>query len=72
MERCPRCGHPADHPIGRLLALSRLDNKTKVCEYCGMDEALIAAGRPKDPSRPLTFDWKKKMEGGTHASGLYF
>lgn len=34
---CPFCGMPyADHP-----AISRKDNKTKICSECGIIEALI-------------------------------
>lgn len=33
---CPRCGNTYD----RLLALSRKDNKTHICDQCGMEEAL--------------------------------
>ena len=35
--KCPRCGQEED----RLLALSRRDNKTMVCESCGGKEAVI-------------------------------
>jgi hypothetical protein len=70
MSLCPRCGRPPEDSKGRLLALSRLDNKTGVCESCGTDEAMIAANVVKEPSRPLTAGWKK-MEGA-RASRLYF
>ena len=56
--RCPRCGRPPDHPTGRLLALSRHDNKTKVCDRCGMDEALIAAGMKKTQKTISTWEGK--------------
>jgi hypothetical protein len=55
---------------GRLLALSRFDNETRVCEPCGTDEALIVANVIKEPARPLTAGWKKKM-GGARASRLH-
>ena len=35
-QGCPRCGHAQD----RLLALSRRDNKTMVCDSCGTLAAL--------------------------------
>ena len=35
-KRCPKCGKVFD----RLLALSRRDNKTMICEDCGMQEAM--------------------------------
>jgi len=34
--KCPRCGRRVD----RLLALSRRDNKTMICDECGMQEAM--------------------------------
>lgn len=37
---CPRCGKE----YKRLLALSRMDNKTMICDQCGTEEALDDAG----------------------------
>lgn len=34
--KCPKCGRDCD----RLLALSRRDNKTNICDECGVKEAL--------------------------------
>ena len=34
--KCPKCGRNYD----RLLALSRKDNKTMICDSCGMQEAI--------------------------------
>lgn len=39
--RCPHCGGPMS---ARRAATSRRDNKTKVCEQCGVAEAMMAAG----------------------------
>lgn len=39
--RCPKCGRE----FPGLLALSREDNKTKICDGCGMHEALDAAAK---------------------------
>ena len=36
MEKCPKCGRRFE----RLLALSRVDNKTMICDECGVWEAL--------------------------------
>ena len=36
MKTCPRCGKQFD----RLLALSRADNNTMICDRCGVEEAL--------------------------------
>ncbi len=34
--KCPKCGKESD----KLLALSRRDNKTMICDSCGVQEAL--------------------------------
>ena len=36
MEICPKCGRSFE----RLLALSRVDNRTMICDECGTMEAL--------------------------------
>ncbi|MCD7824564.1 MAG: hypothetical protein LUH14_01130 [Clostridiaceae bacterium] len=36
MKACPKCGREYE----RLLALSRIDNKTMICDECGTMEAL--------------------------------
>ncbi len=36
MKTCPKCGRKYE----RLLALSRADNKTMICDECGIMEAL--------------------------------
>lgn len=36
MKICPRCGREFE----RLLALSRKDNKTMICDQCGTEEAM--------------------------------
>lgn len=36
MKKCPKCGRG----FKRLLAVSRTDNKTMVCDECGVREAL--------------------------------
>ena len=40
METCPKC----KGNFKRLLALSRIDNKTMICDECGTKEALDALG----------------------------
>lgn len=40
MKKCQRCGREFE----RLLALSRKDNKTMICNQCGTEEALDDAG----------------------------
>ena len=46
--KCPKCGNEYD----RLLALSRRDNKTMICDDCGTREALedFAAYQNRKPS----------------------
>lgn len=44
--KCPKCGK--EHK--RLLALSRKDNKTMICDNCGMLEALKDYQRKDDPA----------------------
>ena len=39
MKICPKCGRKFE----RLLAVSRMDNKTMICDNCGTMEALVAA-----------------------------
>lgn len=34
--KCPRCGNEYDE----LLSLSRIDNKTMICDECGIAEAI--------------------------------
>ena len=36
MKICPKCGRKFE----RLLAVSRVDNKTMICDRCGVMEAL--------------------------------
>lgn len=43
MKICPRCGKETEW----LRALSRKDNKTMICDQCGTEEALDAAGLTK-------------------------
>lgn len=45
MKICPKCGRKFE----RLLAVSRMDNKTMVCDDCGIMEALESL-----PYRSLT------------------
>lgn len=45
MKVCPKCGRKFE----RLLAVSRMDNKTMVCDDCGIMEALESF-----PCRSLT------------------
>lgn len=46
MAVCPKCGKETN----RLLALSRTDNETMICDECGTKEALDAVGLIKGSS----------------------
>lgn len=39
-KKCPKC----DRSFERLLALSRTDNETMICDECGTKEALDVIG----------------------------
>ena len=41
---CPLCGKPYTRPP----AISREDNRTKICPSCGMREALICISMPAE------------------------
>lgn len=45
-RKCPKCGRI----YNEASALSREDNKTAICSICGTEEALDAAGMPKESS----------------------
>ena len=49
MKRCPKCGRSFE----RLLALSRTDNETMICDECGTREALdsLPHGNPTPQER---------------------
>jgi len=49
--KCPRCGKN----IVNYPALSRYDNKTKICDDCGMNEAMMEFSL-------LSFDTSNEME----------
>lgn len=49
---CPRCKSKVDG--GQRMALSRSDNRTKVCSSCGMKEALWIFEDPERPLPPLS------------------
>ena len=52
--KCPKCGKEYD----RLLAVSRRDNKTMICDFCGISEALedfaksVVENQEKDDTKP--------------------
>ena len=49
MIKCPKCGKMVD----RLLALSRDDNQTSICDMCGIEEAMVAFARSRTPQERL-------------------
>ncbi len=58
--KCPRCGRE----FKRLLALSRRDNRTMICDECGVMEALDDAGFTEgNPTREKVLEeTRKQME----------
>ena len=73
LQKCPRCGEGSE----RLLALSRRDNKTQICDACGTAEAVNDATPYRDLVNMEILDemifhkkidadfneWKKLKEG---------
>lgn len=60
---CPRCGEVTatcprcERRVERLLAMSRVDNRTSICDRCGSDEAMRDwAGREVWPGFPGPFE----------------
>lgn len=58
MEKCPKCGRG----FPKLLALSRTDNKTMICDECGTREALGAVP-------PRTMSPQEKTRAAVYATG---
>lgn len=50
--KCPRCTRPMHDRMVRN-ALSRVDNKTYICNGCGRDEAMFGHYNPKGTLTPL-------------------
>jgi len=63
MVECPRCG--SIYPK-YLAALSRKDNETKVCTFCGSAEALEAAGLAPPYDGPQY--WKGEDDEEVHVA----
>lgn len=62
---CPGCGDNFEEPRA---ALSRFDNKTKVCSECGAYEAMIQFDADQsgyDPRQVLTGFGAKNRQAGT-------
>lgn len=65
MQICPKCRNKVE----RLLALSRIDNKTMICDECGTKEALDAVGLTEGSSiREAIIENTKR---GLHHSSAY-
>lgn len=58
MEKCPKCGRRFE----RLLAVSRMDNKTMICDDCGIMEALDSV--PHGILTPKERTWLAVAETG--------
>jgi hypothetical protein len=50
---CPRCGDLHQH----LYAVSRWDNKTYICDDCGMAEAMLQMSHGVDALDPILGQW---------------
>lgn len=50
MRTCPRCGIKR---LGRYGALSRVDNRTTICDQCGVTEALMDFARVPLPPKTV-------------------
>ncbi len=59
---CPRCKKEYD----RLLALSRKDNETMICDRCGVEEALETFGNFWKRRRDTPYERTKAQ---VHATG---
>lgn len=57
MMRCPKCGKYFD----RLLALSREDNETKICDKCGMQEAMEDYGKYLKKMKPRQTPYERTL-----------
>lgn len=55
ITECPKCGRN----FTKLLALSRTDNKTMVCDKCGIMEALDSLAFHKKQKKTTT-KWNRK------------
>ena len=67
MIRCPRCQCIRLKNKIPTNALSRRDNKTYICDQCGLEEAFVDAGMCKAGSEPYLRDVrfvKHLKEGG--------
>lgn len=53
MKICPKCRKSFE----RLLAVSRIDNKTVICDACGLNEAL--GGLPQEWKERITKKFNK-------------
>lgn len=55
--KCPKCGKEYD----RLLALSRIDNETSICDRCGMEEAMADYGRHLKKMKPRQTPYERTL-----------
>lgn len=56
--KCPTC-KKLTNDFG---ALSRKDNKTKICDTCGQDEAMEAFSKAEDKGRAILVNWDNIYE----------
>ena len=63
MKECPRCHRMTMHDEEVLNSLSRRDNKTYICNDCGIEESLID-NKVREPGE-LELEFVKTHKGGS-------
>lgn len=64
MKVCPKCGREFD----RLLAVSRVDNRTMICDACGTMEALEDMKRLQENEQ--SWNWRRNEISDFRANGV--
>jgi hypothetical protein len=64
MKVCPKCGREFD----RLLAVSRVDNRTMICDTCGNMEALEAMKCRQENDQ--SWNWRRNEISDFRANGI--
>jgi uncharacterized Zn finger protein len=62
---CPKCGREFE----RLLALSRVDNKTMICDECGTKEALEDFGIYVHQNKKRKMSHQERTKAQVYATG---
>lgn len=72
---CPRCGKRTLMGVSKYNAISIVDKKTQICNFCGNEEVLLDADMAEflfEPAKALERDklFRKKLREGTDHDGL--